>query len=64
MIALQAEDFLNAFLELLANIAYLNLSGQRGASIEEDEEAEARYWAEFGNYQARFARVGTLENDE
>ncbi len=58
---MQADELLHAFHELVRNLDYLNPDGQVGASIEDDEDAQMRHWAVFGNYQARFARAGTLE---
>ncbi|MCJ1471719.1 hypothetical protein MMC13_000359, partial [Lambiella insularis] len=58
-LALRAEDYLDAFLDVLMKLERVNLSsGPNGEMVlgsEEDEEAELRHWANIRAHQSRFA---------
>lgn len=54
-IALQAEQFLSAFLEILNKLERV---GPEGDSGPEDEESELRHWADLREWQTKFAETG------
>ncbi|MCJ1249531.1 hypothetical protein MMC30_006757 [Trapelia coarctata] len=70
-LALRAEDYLNAFLNVLMKLERVipgspgnataglgNGTGKVVLGSEEDEEAEFRHWADLTEYQSRFAKAG------
>ena len=58
-LALQAQEYLAAFLKILVKLERVSPANSEG-SQPEDEEAELRHWADLREYQLKFAQQGGL----
>nr|POE98605.1 hypothetical protein CFP56_79600 [Quercus suber] len=57
-IALQAQEHLSAFLQVLVKLERVNPAHSDPEHPDEDEESELRHWADLREYQTRLAQHG------
>lgn len=57
-VALQAEQYLHHFLEILVRLDRVRPTNQQNPDAPEDEEAELKHWADLREYQLKIAQAG------